>query len=128
MNKPPIDRLIFIYNADGGIVQGLLDTLHKALSPATYACSLCAITHGALRMDPKWRAWLRALPVETVFLHKDEVAQALPGFAEPLPVVLAERAGERELVLSAERLAALPDVDALIAALEGMLASATRAR
>lgn len=121
MDKSPIDRLIFIYNADGGAVQGLLDTVHKTLSPSTYSCSLCAITYGALRMDPRWRAWLRALPVATLFLHKDEVARALPYFDGALPVVLGERAGAREVVLSADRLAGLADVDALIAALEGAM-------
>lgn len=123
MNKPPINRLIFIYNADGGIVQGLLDTVHKTLSPATYACSLCAITYGALRMDPKWRRWLQALPMPAVFLHKDDVARAVPGLTEALPVVLTERAGRREVLLSSERLNELIDIHALIAALEHALRS-----
>lgn len=117
----PSDRLIFVYNADGGLVQGLLDTLHKTLSPSTYSCSLCAITYGALRMDPKWRAWLKTLPMPAVFLHKDEVARDLPGFAEPLPVVLVERGGRRTVMLSAAQLGALADVDALIARLNAEL-------
>ena len=116
------DRLIFVYNADGGLAQGFLDSVHKIVSPDTYACSLCAITYGALRMDPKWRAWLKALPIPTVFLHKDEIARALPGFDHALPVVLAERAGRSEVLLSAEELNALPGVDALIAKLETTVA------
>lgn len=119
----PIERLIFVYNADGGIAQGLLDAVHKAVSPSTYPCSLCAITYGALRMDRKWRAWLEALPMPVVFLHKDETA-SLPGFADPLPVVLAEREGRREVFLSAARLDAMRDVDALIAALHPLVTPA----
>ncbi len=121
MNKPAaarsINRLVFVYNADGGIAQGLLDAVHKVVSPSTYPCSLCAITYGALRMHPQWRAWLKALPMPVVFLHKDEVA-SLRGFDEPLPVVLAERDGRREVLLSAAQLDTLPDIDALIRALD----------
>ena len=41
--------LLFVYNADGGVVERTLDYLHKLTSPATYSCSLCALTYGALR-------------------------------------------------------------------------------
>jgi hypothetical protein len=40
-----MQELLFVYNADAGLVTGLLDTLHKVLSPSTYSCSLCAITY-----------------------------------------------------------------------------------
>ncbi len=112
-----VERLIFIYNADGGIVQGLLDSVHKTLSPATYACSLCAVTHGALRMDPRWRAWLGRLDIPAVFQHKDDT----PFRDVPLPAVLAERGGATETLIDAATLNALGSVDALIAALEQRL-------
>ena len=111
------DRLIFIYNADGGIAQGLLDAVHKALSPATYPCSLCAITYGTLTMDPKWRAWLKALPVPSVFYHKDDS----PYRDVALPAVLADRGGRVDILVSADRLATLGSVDALIAVLDDAL-------
>jgi len=37
-------NLIFVYNANGGLVNSWLDTAHKIVSPSTYSCSLCAIT------------------------------------------------------------------------------------
>ena len=107
----PPDRLIFIYNADGGIAQGIMDSIHKTLSPATYPCSLCAITYGAFSMDRHWRAWLKTLPMPVEFYHKDD--SPYPQIA--LPVVLVERAGQVETLVSAERLNALGSVDALIA-------------
>ncbi len=108
------DRLIFIYNADGGIAQGIADTIHKTLSPATYPCSLCRITYGAFMMDRRWRAWLNALPIATGFFHKDD--SPYPDFE--LPVVLLQGQGAVDIVLSADQLNALTSVDALIAELE----------
>jgi hypothetical protein len=111
------DRLIFIYNADGGVAQGILDTIHKTLSPATYPCSLCAITYGSFAMDRRWRAWLKALPVPSVFYHKDDS----PYRDIALPVVLVERGEQVETLVSATRLNALKSVDALIAEIERLL-------
>ncbi len=113
----PVDRLIFIYNADGGLAQGIMDSIHKTLSPATYPCSLCAITYGTVSMDRRWRAWLKALPVPSVFYHKDDS----PFRDVALPVVLVEREGAVETLVSAERLNALNSVDALIAEIEQAL-------
>jgi hypothetical protein len=115
--KPPPDRLIFIYNADGGLVQAFLDSVHKTLSPATYPCSLCAITYGSLRMDPKWRKWLKALPIPVVFYHKDDT----PYQGIPLPAVLCERGGQIDTLIDAATLDTLGSLGALIAAMEQRL-------
>ena len=115
-NDPP-GRLIFVYNADGGVAQGIMDSVHKTLSPSTYPCSLCAITYGAFTMDRRWRAWLKGLPVPSVFYHKDD--SPYRDFA--LPVVLVERGGQVATLVSAERLDSLPTVDALIAEIEARL-------
>jgi len=45
-------RLLFVYNADGGLLPGLKDMFHKILSPGTYPYSLCAVTYGATFMRP----------------------------------------------------------------------------
>jgi hypothetical protein len=111
------DRLIFIYNADGGIAQGIMDSVHKTLSPSTYPCSLCAITYGMFTMDRRWRAWLKALPIPSVFYHKGDS----PYRDFPLPVILIERGGQIETLVSAERLDGLQTVDDLIAQIEARL-------
>ncbi len=115
---PETDRLIFIYNANGGLIHMALDSLHKTLSPSTYPCSLCAITYGSLRMDPKWRKWLQALSVPAVFQHKDDT----PHQHIPLPAVLRERGSEIEVLIDAPTLDGLGSLDALIAEMEARLA------
>ncbi|MBF9142266.1 hypothetical protein [Hymenobacter properus] len=83
-------RLLFVYNADAGLLAVLKDTFHKILSPATYACALCAVTYGATSMRPEWRAFIKKLPVPVDFLHRDEFARAYPVWAaHPLPAAFA---------------------------------------
>ena len=89
-------RLLFVYNADGGPVAGLQDVFHKILSPATYPCSLCAITYGVAAMQPQWRNFIKTLPVPVEFLHRDEFGRAHPRWARhPLPAAFeVDAAGE----------------------------------
>ena len=83
-------RLVFVYNADGGRLAGLKDMFHKILSPSTYSCSLCAITYGATSMQPQWREFIRKLPVPVDFLHRDEFIRDYPQWARhPLPAAYA---------------------------------------
>ena len=83
-------RLLFVYNADGGLLPGLMDAFHKILSPATYACSLCAITYGTTSMRPEWKDFIKSLPVSVEFLHRDEFVRAYPQHrAQPLPAAFA---------------------------------------
>lgn len=112
-------RLIFVYNARAGLAAGALDSLHKLFSPATYPCSLCAVTHGLVRADPRWRAWLRTARYETVFHHRPDFRAAYPAFADlPLPAVLIDRGDGPAVLLSAADLAAIATPGALIAAID----------
>ena len=87
-------RLLFVYNADGGLLPGLKDLFHKILSPATYPCSLCAVTYGATSMRPEWSAFIKALPVPVDFLHRDEFVRGYPRWARhPLPAAFAADSG-----------------------------------
>jgi hypothetical protein len=83
-------RLLFVYNADGGLLPGLKDMFHKILSPATYPCSLCGITYGATTMRPEWKEFIKALPVPVDFLHRDEFERDHPQWVRtPLPAGFA---------------------------------------
>ena len=66
------ERLIFVYNADSGVVNTLLDIGHKIVSPATYDCKLCALTHSTFRMRRDWRNFVERLSIPVEFLHRDE--------------------------------------------------------
>lgn len=78
-------RLVFIYNAKSGLLNGALDYVHKIVSPRTYECSLCGLTYGNLGMRREWEAFLRTLPVPVEFAYPDTMP-ALPD-GQPLPTL-----------------------------------------
>jgi hypothetical protein len=119
-----MDRLLMIYNANGGLVNGAMDLLHKTFSPATYACRLCEVTYGTFGMKRDWRATIEALPLPVSFLHRDEWLALHPGDRTQLPVVLCEGAAGQRLLVSAQDFADLSTLDELKALLAERLSAA----
>ena len=65
-------KLIFVYNADSGLFNTVSDIAHKVLSPKTYSCNLCALTHGHFKIKQDWVEFLEQIDAELEFLHRDE--------------------------------------------------------
>jgi hypothetical protein len=83
--------LIFVYNADSGFYNVLMDSAHKLLSPDTYTCSLCALTHGTWSMKKKWADFLKSLPADVRFFHRDELDSTFPKVDLPAILVRHDR-------------------------------------
>lgn len=127
MNKKKSHKLIFIYNADSGLRNLLIDGAHKILSPSTYACNLCDITFGAFTENSVWKKFrlqLEASDTELKFLHKDEFLKAYRskfGYKFTFPIVLAETHNDLEIFITTEELNGLENAEELITLLEKRL-------
>ena len=99
--KPTI---IFVYNADSGVFNLLGDVAHKIFSPQTYACNLCAITHGNFGMREEWREYLKTLKFPFEFLHADEFRKKYKSPAAELPAVFAHQKGSAEEIIGAREI------------------------
>jgi hypothetical protein len=66
------EKLIFVYNADSGLRNMIIDGAHKIFSPSTYECNLCDITFGAFTENRIWKKFRQEVSLEMEFLHKDE--------------------------------------------------------
>lgn len=111
-------KLIFVYNADSGIISWLRDVRQKLMSPQTYDCFLCSLTHGTFREDSQWKSFRKTSPIEMQFLHRDEFEKEFK-MKEAYPVVL--RQNERlDVVLSRSQLAHLTSVEDLIVTVKGL--------
>jgi hypothetical protein len=65
-------RLIFVYNADSGLLSTLADFTHRILFPSTYKCRLSTLTYGNFRMKKDWKHFLKGLPARVTFFYKDD--------------------------------------------------------
>lgn len=112
------DRLILVYNEGSGLFDAIGGWTHKLLSPATYHCALCKSTFGLTGMLVPWKNYIELLPFPVTFLHRDAFRKQFPAMGTlPLPVILTEKSGRIEILLSADD---LRDPDGL-AALIGLM-------
>jgi hypothetical protein len=118
-----LQRLVIVYNADAGLLAGVMDSVHKIVSPSTYPCQLCAITYGLTSMKRDWRAFLDGLGMAVVFHHRPDFRTAFPQAADwPLPLIALEQGGKMRVLVSATDFAGIGDVPALIRVVQGRLA------
>jgi len=114
---PEHPRLVFVYNAQSGLLNAARDGLHKLLSPATYPCSLCALTYGAVSMKRRWGRYVASLPYPVAFHYRDTAAaRGWWGQEAPLPVLLHIAGASVEVLLGAEAIDACAELDTLMAA------------
>lgn len=121
MEKAQEQKLIFIYNADSGLRNLIVDGAHKILSPKTYECSLCAITFGAFTEDSIWKKFRNETRLQMDFLHRDEFNKAYAskfGHKFTFPIVLGETNKGLEVFIRTEELYRLETAEGLIALLK----------
>lgn len=107
-------QLIMVYNADGDKVSVLLNMAHKIVSPSTYECSLCSITHGAFTMRARWKEFLKQFPRKPRELHRDEFLAEFPDTAISFPAILVRFGNEQPRVLvTSVGLNTVSDIDEL---------------
>ncbi|MCH4824027.1 GTPase [Gramella lutea] len=112
-----MEKLIFIYNADSGKLNALMDSLHKAVNPSSYSCKLCELTYGALDEKKAWKDFRKDLEVETSFLHKDEFLKAYAskfGHKFEFPVILAQTNKGLEVFVSKTEFEEINNLNVLI--------------
>ncbi|MGR3276141.1 GTPase [Acaryochloris marina NIES-2412] len=114
-------KLIFIYNADAGLVNAALDIAHKVLSPDTYSCNLCMLTHDTFTERSAWQAFRESYSVPMEFLHKDEYEQKVNDQSSlkskkthSYPIILKEDQGQIDIFIDTPELNAIKDVNRLI--------------
>ncbi len=118
-------KLIFVYNADSGLKNTLMDSAHKILSPKTYHCKLCDLTYGPFKEKKLWKKFRKQSDIEMKFLHADEFEHLYKSKFRPafsLPVVLLENHYNLDLLISSKAFDEIKDCRTLIKKLENVLA------
>jgi hypothetical protein len=93
----PIDRVILVYNADGGVAALLLDVVKKAVGRED--CALCEITYGPLGKRRAWASCEARLGIPVEELHRDQVPASWGIAPSELPCILGRAASATPFVL-----------------------------
>jgi len=110
-------KLIFIYNADSGLRNLVIDSMHKIFSPKTYDCNLCDITFGVFTENKIWKKFRETTQFEMEFLHKDEFKKQYGskfGFKFSFPIILDATENDLEVFVGTKELNAMINVEDLV--------------
>lgn len=106
--------LHFIYNANSGKLNALLDAGHKLLSPSTYKCHLCALTFDTFTENNLWKTFREASAINMQFFHIDEFEKIYPDTKYNYPIVLLQYNNEINKFIDSEELKSVKTVENLI--------------
>ena len=57
-------KIIFVYNADSGVVNVVKDFWKKILRPSSYECNLCMQTFSTFGMKKGWKNFIQNLDIK----------------------------------------------------------------
>lgn len=119
-------KLIFIYNANSGIGNTLLDVAHKILSPKTYKCNLCSLTFDTFSENKAWKAFRQQSIIDMEFLHCDEFERKYKNTDVTYPVILSQKSQKLVIFLSTDSIKNTSNIDVLISNIKTKLKLTTR--
>lgn len=111
-------KIIFIYNAKSGKINSLLDIAHKLISPKTYQCKLCSITHNTFSENEQWKQFRETTKLPLEFLHSDEFEVRYEPIETKYPVIVLEENEKLREWISKIELEKIENTEALIRLIE----------
>lgn len=112
-------KIIFVYNADSGLFNKLTDWAHKALSPATYSCSLCSLTHHNFGEEKEWEHFVKNLPNPFEFVYKDKFLSSYHKKEDvTFPIIFLEINNELKTLLDSSMINDIQNLAQLIKTIE----------
>lgn len=109
-----MNKLIFVYNANSGLGNALLDYGKKYVQPQKYDCQLCMVTYGPFGMKKDWREFVRLLPYDVYFLHKNEYEKKYPENKITYPAVLEIKGHDVLVKIKTEEFDSIKSLDDLM--------------
>ncbi len=106
--------LIFVYNADSGLISAFADGISKIISPQTYQCRLCSLTFGTALMKTPWREFVDSLGVPVEFLHRDEFTEKYEYEDAKFPSAYMKRGDRLSVFISQQDMDALESLNELM--------------
>ncbi len=112
--------LIFVYNAKSDVWNKSIDFAHKIISPSTYSCNLCSLTHDNFSERKNWRDFREKSEAGFEFVYKDKFLKEYgKSFGEDFPMIFEQIGGELCLLFDSSSIKSMASTEQLIKELGG---------
>src|SRR6056297_881780 len=106
-------KLIFVYNADSGLWNGIKDFAVKTFNPSNYQCNLCGITYGLTGKKGEWKSFVEDLPIDVSFLHKDELLKRFDPDVQKFPCAYFLKEGDLQVFIEQKKMDSFQSLEEL---------------
>ncbi|MCK9631589.1 MAG: hypothetical protein M0R30_08085 [Methanoregula sp.] len=97
--------LLFVYNADSGVLPGMKDySLKSGTSHAKQFCNLTAITNSPIGMKKDWKRFVRELGIPARFLNRNEFVSEIGAGLISFPAILVQTGKDLLMLASSEEI------------------------
>lgn len=110
-------ELLFVYNANSSVSRKLFDAIRKSVSPSTYKCKLCLLTHHNFGAYQAWKEFVETSKVPIRIFHKDEFFREFVKEIE-FPTVMSYDNSSLNCILGREELSSINDLNELFVLLK----------
>ncbi len=119
----PVGRsLVFIYNADSGVLPRMKDQVSREGAPETDRCNLWALTFSPIGMKKEWKRVVHDLGIPVRFISRDEFAREFRTVAATFPVVFLQTGNDLFNFISTDELNQCTQLEDLISIVRQRLA------
>ena len=118
-------KLILVYNANSDFFSSSLDFIHKIVSPKTYKCELCALTHGSFKEKPEWKQFVDETEIKMSLHHIGDFEEQYRTSYD-YPVVVMEDDDQLKVVFNKTQLGKMKSTLELIEAIETLAVLAAK--
>ncbi len=113
-------ELMFCYNARKGVVNGIIGFLHKSLSPETYSCNLCSITH-TFKKNKRWKKFINNYKLKISFMYIDDLKRDnLNKFINEIPCCFIKKDKNYKILIDKKTINNLKNENELISLIHSM--------
>jgi hypothetical protein len=81
-------KILLVYNAKSDLFNKLGDFTHKIISPSTYQCDLCSLTHGSIGPRKNWSEFLDKYNKNIIVYYEDQFRKEYDFPVSSLPVII----------------------------------------
>lgn len=103
-------ELLLVYNAKSNFGHKVFDGIHKIVSPSTYKCELCSLTHHQFGERKSWEQFRKNVSFPIRVLYKNEFLEEF-GQNFEFPVVFINDKSALTCILDKKELAAINDLE-----------------
>ena len=105
-------ELFFIYNANSTTTGRLFGAIHKIVSPSTYDCELCILSHHYFGARKIWTEFVESARVPVRIYYKDQFKQKFEEEIE-FPAVMSYDNSSLNCILGRKELSSINDLNEL---------------